>query len=100
MDEYIKKNDIVLNYRGLAKINPYDFVGIAKYFTDQINEMPAADVAPVRHGRWMRENNRVKSYIRICSECRKIAYFCGTGCSYKYCPNCGAIMDGGQNNEC
>ena len=47
----------------------------------------------VKHARWERANNRKKSYIRRCSSCGGDAYFCGDGCSYKFCPNCGATMD-------
>lgn len=59
---------------------------------------PAVDAEVVRHGRWISENIRKKSYLRQCSVCNKIAYFCGTGCSYNYCPNCGAKMDGEHND--
>ena len=41
--------------------------------------------------------------LQHCFACGKIAYLCGTGCSYKYCPNCGARLDGGttqQENTC
>ena len=58
-----------------------------------INNAPAVDAEVVRHGKWIAENIRKKSYLRQCSACSKIAYFCGTGCSYNYCPNCGAKMD-------
>ena len=54
----------------------------------------SADVAPVRHGRWMNANSRPKTYWRRCTACGGLAYFCGIGCSYKYCPNCAARMDG------
>ena len=54
---------------------------------------PTVDAEVVRHGRWIKENIRVKSYLRLCSVCNKIAYFCGSGCSYVFCPNCGAKMD-------
>ena len=57
----------------------------------------SADVAPVRHGRWMNANSRPKTYWRRCTACGGLAYFCGIGCSYKYCPNCGAKMDGGAD---
>ena len=49
---------------------------------------------PVRHGYWENANGRPKTYIRKCSVCGKEAYFCGRGCSYKFCPNCGSNMDG------
>ena len=58
------------------------------------------DVSPVRHGRWMNANSRPKTYWRKCTACGGLAYFCGIGCSYKYCPNCGAMMDGGAGNGC
>lgn len=60
-----------------------------------ICDLPAADVAPVRHGRWEKQRG-----IYSCSEC-------GMTCPYdvqadvieywacNYCPNCGAKMDGG-----
>ena len=64
-----------------------------------IGKTQTADVAPVRHGRWMKPNGRGKTYQRRCTACGGIAYFCGIGCSYKYCPNCGAKMDGSSNEE-
>ena len=50
---------------------------------------PAADVAPVRHGRWL-----CGDYYDIgdvCSECDWDSQM--THPSYRYCPNCGAKMD-------
>ena len=59
--------------------------------------LPAENVAPVRHGRWEKQSG-----LYSCSEC-------GKTCPYdvqadvieywacNYCPNCGAIMDGGTN---
>lgn len=54
----------------------------------------SAEVTRVRHGRWMNANSRPKTYWRRCTACGGLAYFCGIGCSYKYCPNCGAKIDG------
>lgn len=67
-------------------------------FRNIVSEAPTIDAEPVRHGRWVKENIRRKSYLRLCTACGKIAYFCGTGCSYKYCPHCGAKMDGGSED--
>lgn len=54
---------------------------------DAINRIPAADVVEVRHGRW---NNGYE--VQNCSECG----YRGKR-SYKYCPHCGARMDGGAD---
>lgn len=69
-----------------------------------LNAIPAADVQPVRHGRWIEENRRPKSGMFYCSECHRTAYdpqptrLSGwtKRCRYAYCPNCGARMDGGE----
>ena len=56
-----------------------------------IDDAPAADVAPVVHGRWnVIEGRRLDN--AICSNCgrRFQAYYE----SYSFCPNCGAKMDG------
>lgn len=52
---------------------------------------PAADVTPVRHGRWI--NGR-------CSECGEHAPFWAMAATYhlsKYCHGCGAKMEGGTD---
>ena len=94
MDEYIERHKIRESYEKLTRTyvngDPY----IADWrFDEMIESLPAADVAPARHGRW--EN---KSGLYSCSEC-------GRTCPYdvqadvieywscNYCPNCGAKMD-------
>ena len=71
------------------------------YIKQCVIEMPAIEPKSlVKHGRWKLPNKRKGTYLRRCSCCDKIAYFCGSGCSYEYCPNCGAKMDlEGKNNE-
>ena len=62
-----------------------------------ISKLPAADVVEVRHGKWIKHNDRSCWY---CSECNTDNYYaytwdCDTG-GFKfqdnYCPNCGAKM--------
>ena len=90
MDEYIEREAI--------RDALYDADAITMSGVKILNQFPAADVAPVRHGRWMNANSRPKTYWRRCTACGGLAYFCGIGCSYKYCPNCGADMRG-SNDE-
>ena len=51
----------------------------------------AADVAPVRHGRWL-DNGIPESMLSLCSECGIVYGSRG----FNYCPNCGARMDGSE----
>ena len=57
-----------------------------------IEHIPAADVAPVVHGEWLLRHEGYGHYWE-CSSCHK------NPCIYvtkdtRYCPNCGAKMDG------
>lgn len=54
----------------------------------------------VKHGEWMPENRRPKSWSFYCSECKRTAYDpqnhhsdVPKRCRYAFCPNCGARMD-------
>lgn len=51
-----------------------------------LKHIPAADVAPVRHGKWERDD-----YWR-CSAC-EIKFLYPRANYYSYCPYCGAEMD-------
>lgn len=66
-----------------------------------VDYLPAADVTPIRHGYW--KGNKIANYeFETCSNCNNI-YDCGEvdvktfSQFYKYCPNCGAKMDGATN---
>ena len=72
-------------------------------FERDIDEMPTADVAEVKHGEWITDKtehivkigrkNSTKHISYRCSECgRKV----GCNKSFNYCPCCGAKMDGGK----
>ena len=63
-------------------------------FIDDIENVPTADVEPVRHGKWTQMD---LCEIR-CSECgdfSPIKYDWSEDLT-NYCPNCGAKMDGGS----
>ena len=58
--------------------------------------MHAADVAPMVYGRWGtgRFNLETGNYEEQCTRCRNFSREYGK----PYCPNCGAKMDGGDND--
>ena len=55
---------------------------------DIIEDAPAADVAPVRHGRWLCVDTDTEQFF-LCNRCKKKEYW-----ESEYCPSCGAKMDG------
>ena len=58
--------------------------------------IPAADVVPVRHGRWIKVDDGIY-YKMECSECGERPLRNRWVDDYdlsRYCPNCGARMDG------
>ena len=57
---------------------------------DCIRYMDAADVAPVRHGRWVQTK---APFMNECEDCSACGYRTVWGHRYNYCPNCGAKMD-------
>lgn len=61
-----------------------------------IEEFPAADAAPARHGRWIFDRMTGGwSYYSHCSECNHQEFFANEDAEkrHKYCLNCGARMD-------
>ena len=63
----------------------------------RVKNAPAADVAEVRHGRWIRPHWKNSNYCCDCSECGGEAmhreYQWDKNGIYPICPNCGAKMD-------
>ena len=89
MAEYIEREAV------LEIVNKFDD-RTALVFGRKIVNLPAADVAQVRHGRWVLRRVR-NGHFWECSACHI------NPCIYvtqdtKYCPNCGAKMDGGQDD--
>ena len=60
---------------------------------------PTIEAEPVRHGEWLPDEEF--SLNRICSNCKKkiwVPMYYG-GYLFNYCPNCGAKMKVGGQNE-
>ncbi len=79
--------------------------GIADTIHDEIAKLPTIEAESVRHGKWescpIDETNPFGSWYK-CSVCHsdfdftEDSIFVGDA---KYCPNCGAKMDGGGEDE-
>lgn len=61
-----------------------------------IDDIPTDDVAPVVHGYWAKEKTDVIVSWK-CSACCNCYYLDEPNA--KYCPNCGAKMDGKDNDS-
>lgn len=88
--EYIERKALIARYDA-------EHVGPPGRARELMVTAPAADVAPVRHGRWLTWEEQFPAHIPskksglgvFCSTCHKHA-----DNMYDYCPNCGAKMDG------
>lgn len=62
-----------------------------------LNKFPAADVVEVRHASWIEDGYYNKPCV--CSNCGEPCEDTVMGKPrWNYCPNCGAKMDGGQDD--
>ena len=66
-----------------------------------IREFPTVDAVEVVHGRWInwgKSGTPTYENYGTCSVCHEDAEICTE--HRNYCPNCGAKMDGGDENGC
>ena len=92
MTEYIERKAV--------RDTLYDADAITMSGVKILNQFPSADVAPVRHGRWVSVPHKL---ARVCSVCNRDEPYKFADIDtdvYDYCPNCGAKMDGGAGNGC
>ena len=77
-----------------AQFNPVDDYNIkiqqAKTF---LGFSPTADVVEVRHGEWKKLYDKAPRYV--CTACNHLY----NNREYKFCPNCGAKMDGERSEN-
>lgn len=85
-------------------------VGIVKLLKEEISKIPAADVVPVMHGQWEwfdeDTGTPLTGYEREwgwrCSNCREELSDDyddpDDRPTFRFCPNCGAKMYGGDND--
>lgn len=94
MDEYIKREAAIeaVKHAWAKGLEPSQYIEI----------ITAADVAPVRHGRWIigTGENRLQTGYRECSRCGEIVKY---GYSlygvHNFCNYCGADMRGSNDEK-
>ena len=93
----LKKNmetDSMLEYIEREAVIEKNHGGVV--YIDDIKNIPVADVAPVRHGKWeIIVGSNGKEYM-VCTCCRVSQDLTGV---FTYCPNCGAKMDEDDGNS-
>lgn len=119
MAEYIEKSAAVVIADYSADEHPYSkdpehpetysdynqgWNDACDYIRGKLEDMPDADVAQVRHGKWIETQvetgdpfgggNYYTIDVYACSECGEMFDISE---ARNYCPNCGARMDGDTN---
>lgn len=83
MTDYIKREDAIEEFEHRESYS-------ATYIRGFLKHLPSADVAPVRHGRWLDCEWESGFKFVCCSECKRSDM---DSRFYNYCPHCGAKMD-------
>lgn len=92
MAEYIKRETAIRAVMAAKWVDGSD----GAMAMEIVASLPAADVAPVVHGRFepcFDENGNWRQGFAKCSYCGK-GYYAQVINHFGYCPNCGAKMDG------
>lgn len=93
MDEYISKESAISIFE--AKAEMAVCTPAQSYFhkaAKMIELLPAADVAPVQHGRWIKVGYACGETEWQCSSCKETEWRTSSD-RLKYCPFCGSMMD-------
>ena len=100
MAEYIEREALLEDIQAAVENEGMGSM-VAGALKRYVKRVTAADVAPVRYGKWIEYS---RPHYFKCSECKcivpyKKAMVIDGKRKYKYCPNCGAKMDGGDGNS-
>ena len=97
MTKYIKLEELMkfpIRRNHYNKEHGNDFVSGIEMVLEYAKNIPAADVAPVRHGQW-----KCNKPCPVCGGDRFEGLDADIWADWEppYCPNCGAKMDGGED---
>lgn len=67
---------------------------------EALDEIPTADVEEVKYGKWRTELDEFDWNKNTCTHCGYVKRTdIHVSLGWKFCPNCGAKMDGGREND-
>ena len=106
MADYIEREALLeaISKVGGSPLSEWDTVGVVSLVVNQ----PAADVTPVRRGKWLNFYNDYRTAeCSVCAELYEVTFGEESNSSlfdcfkqfYKYCPNCGADMREVPNDD-
>lgn len=106
MAKYIDREALIDWLKRIRLIDLSDGLGLCRVimeddFKKAIKKMPKniiVDVAPVRHGKWTSIGYDCGENEYQCSECHRTEWR-ESADDMKFCMFCGAMMDGGTDNE-
>ena len=75
----------------------YDRIYSKMDFCGWLDDAPTVDAIPVVHGRWIPCNSKYghDEKVYLCNQCNHNVGFK----KMNFCPNCGALMDGKDNEQ-
>ena len=96
MTRYINADDLAIKFRMLAE-DPWNkdtgttWANAYEECADDVDGFPTADVAEVKHGKWIDETFKPWGLVHHPYKCNQ----CGERSEFdsNYCPNCGARME-------
>ncbi len=86
MDDYISRAAAI---KALEKLNPSE---LTLEIFRAIEDVPAADVEPVRHGVWENTSKMYGVYSGRCSVCKLGSGMWHINQPYRFCPFCGTRL--------
>lgn len=95
-DEYIRRQAEIEALENKAHLE-WGYLRVAMPLLKTLETIPAADVAPVAHSRWIKTADGAE-----CEICGREAVYQIVDDHWEYepfCPHCGSIMDNKRGNE-
>lgn len=106
MNDFIKRADVLKESELMRPVISFNTDAREAVDVGRIIALPVADVEEVRHGHWYATEYEYyscsvcgESYYNGCESSAEAKHRLKTKDTYKYCPNCGAKMDGKEKEK-